>query len=116
MQKRIFFILSVIAVVLMSIGISLAAEVQSSIEFKDGTIIKGQIQNEALTVKTSFGMLKPPTEKIAFISEGNVELRDGSKIMGDIVVDEDGLVVKTKYGTWTLHFGPEDLQMITFSR
>ena len=90
---------------------------EQKIEFKDGTVIKGEIQNKTLTVKTSFGTLKPEVDKIVFISEGTVELRDGSKIMGDVVVDEKkGLEVKTKYGTWTLNFEPEDLQMITFSK
>ena len=87
-----------------------------TIEFKDGTIIKGEIQNETLTVETSFGKLKPPTAQIAFVSEGTVELRDGSKIMGDLVVDDEGIVIKTKYGTWTLTFKPEDVTMITFSK
>jgi len=74
------------------------------------------INNRIETVQTSFGKLTPPTDKIVFISEGNVELRDGSRIMGDLIVGEKGLVVKTKYGTWTLHFEPEDLQMITFQK
>lgn len=116
MHKRTRWILSVIIIIAMVIlggNLAFAGQV---IEFKDGTVIKGEIQNKTLTVETSFGMLKPAVDKIVFISEGTVELRDGSKIMGDVVVDEKGLVVKTKYGTWTLHFEPEDLQMITFQK
>ncbi len=84
-------------------------------EFKDGTLIKGEIQNPTLTVKTGFGQLQPPTDGIVFISEGTVEMREGSRIMGELVLD-DGLVVKTKYGTWTLRFKPEDVKMITFQK
>lgn len=116
MQTRSFKILSVIPIMIMAVLIGHIAFAEQTIEFKDGMVIKGEIQNESLTVKTSFGNLTPPLEKIIFVSEGNVELKDGSKIAGHIVVDEKGLVVKTKYGTWTLHFQAEDLEMIMFQK
>jgi hypothetical protein len=112
-NTRLLKVITIIAMVIFSASLAFAEQV---INFKDGTVIKGEIQNETLTVQTSFGKLTPGVDKIIFISEGNVELRDGSKIMGNLVIDAEGLVVKTKYGTWTLHFKAEDLQMITFSR
>jgi hypothetical protein len=117
MQKRGIWILSVMTIIMMVVlGGSLVFGEQT-IEFKDGMVIKGEIQNKMLRVQTSFGKLMPPTDKIVFVSEGNVELQDGTKIMGNVVIDEqEGLVVKTKYGTWTLRFKPEDLQMITFQK
>jgi len=116
MQKRTRWILSVITIVAMLVFSGNLAFAGQVIEFKDGMVINGEIQNKMLTVETSFGRLQPPIDKIVFVSEGNVELRDGSKIMGNLIVDKEGLVVKTKYGTWTLHFKPEDLQMITFQK
>lgn len=115
MQKSIRFLSVSVMVTMVVLGGSLAFAEQV-LNFKDGTVIKGAIQNETLTVQTSFGKLTPSLDKIIFISEGNVELRDGSKIMGELVIDNEGLVVKTKYGVWTLHFKSEDLQMITFSK
>ena len=116
MQARRFEILSVISIVVMIVCGGNLAFAEQTIEFKDGMVIKGEIQNETLTVETSFGKLTPPLEKIVFVSEGSVELKDGSKIAGNVVVDEKGLVVKTKYGTWTLHFKPEDIEMIMFQK
>lgn len=116
MNTRRYGILSLIVIMgVVGLGASLAFGGQI-IEFKDGTVIKGEIQNKTLTVETSFGQLTPPLEKIVFVSEGNVELKDGSKIMGTVVVGDEGLTVKTKYGTWTLTFKPGDLQMITFQQ
>ncbi len=116
MQKRRLWILSVITIIVMVVFDGSLAFAEQTIEFKDGMVIKGEIQNKTLTVETSFGKLTPPLEKIVFISEGNVELKDGSRIAGNVVVDEKGLVVKTKYGTWTLHFKPEDIEMIMFQK
>ena len=115
MQKRTRCF-SILAAAMLLSWLAGAASAAQTLEFKDGTVIKGEIQNKILLVQTSFGILKPEVDKIAFVSDGSVELRDGSKIMGSIVVEDDGLTIKTRYGVWTLHFKPEDLQMITFHR
>jgi len=116
MDQRTRWLLTVITMIGVIVVAGSLAFAEQVLNFKDGTVIKGEIQNETLTVQTSFGKLTPSVDKIIFISEGNVELRDGSKIMGELVMDKEGLVVKTKYGVWTLHFKAEDLQMITFSK
>lgn len=116
MQIRGCKILSVIPIMMMVMLGGSIAFAEQIIEFKDGTVIKGEIQNTTLTVKTKFGELNAEIDNIDFISEGTVELHGGSKVMGDLLVGDGGLTVKTKYGTWTLTFEPEDLQMITFQK
>ena len=116
MQKVINTLLKVLFVIIVLTFYVGGVFAGQTLEFKDGTVIKGEIQNETVMVKTSFGTLIPEVEKIAFVSEANVELRDGSKIMGHVDVGEEGLTIKTQYGTWTIYFEPEDLAMITFTQ
>lgn len=116
MQTKMHKVLSIISIMIMALMFGNIVFAEQTIEFKDGMVVKGEIQNESLTVKTSFGTLTPPLDTIIFVSEGNVELKDGSKIAGHIVVDEKGFFVKTKYGTWTLHFTSKDIEMIMFQK
>lgn len=124
-MKRVFLVIILSLVVIYSTTAFAAQE----FKFTDGTLIRGEIQGETLRIKTKFGELHPKVSDIAFVSEGKIELRDGSQVMGELLpeVEEQGteksaseqkkgLLFKTKYGTFELFFSMEDLEYIDFKK
>lgn len=102
-------------------------------KFNDGTLIRGEIQEERVHVKTRFGDLFPKVSEIVFVSSGKIELNDGSQIMGELLSEppseseaaeteasaseqKKGLLFKTKYGTFELLFSMEDVEYIDFKK
>ena len=127
-MKRICFATLLSLVMLYSVAAS-AVE----FKFKDGTLVRGEIQGEKLRVKTKFGELTPKINEVAFVSGGKIELTDGSQIMGELLpaalpaageekteaaapAAKKGLLLKTKYGTFELFFTMEDLEYIDFKK
>lgn len=102
-------------------------------KFKDGTLIRGDIQEERVHIKTQFGDLHPKVSEIVFVSNGKIELSDGSQVMGELIAGDSsapeaketensaaeqkkGLSVKTKYGTFEVFFAMEDIEYIDFKK
>lgn len=99
-------------------------------KFKDGTLIRGELQEERVHVKTQFGDLYPKVSEIVFVSSGKIELSDGSQVMGELLSEspseseekktetseKKGLSFKTKYGTFELLFSMEDIEYIDFKK
>lgn len=127
-MKKIW--LATILSLVMSYSLTAAAV---EFKFKDGTLIRGDIQGEKLRVKTKFGELTPKVNEVAFVSGGKIELTDGSQIMGELLpaalptageekteaaapAAKKGLLLKTKYGTFELLFAMEDIEYINFKK
>jgi len=102
-------------------------------KFNDGTLIRGEIQEERVHVKTQFGDLYPKVSEIVFVSSGKIELSDGSQIMGKLLSEppskpeatetetsvseqQKGLAFKTTYGTFELLFSMDDIEYIDFKK
>lgn len=122
-MKRIFLVI-ILSLVLVYSTTAFAAQ---EFKFTDGTLIRGEIQGETLRIKTKFGELHPKVSDIAFVSEGKIELRDGSQIMGELLPEGEeqeketseqkkGLLFKTKYDTFELFFSMEDIEYIDFKK
>ena len=120
-MKKIF-----LAMILSFIMFYSMATYAAEFKFKDGTLIRGEIQGETLRIKTKFGELTPKVSDIAFVSAGKIELTDGSQIMGELLPEAEeqeketseqkGLLFKTKYGTFELFFSMEDIEYIDFKK
>ena len=103
-----------------------AAALAAEINFKDGTLVRGDFQGETLRVKTNFGELQPKISQMLYVSAGKIELQDGSQVMGELLppaADEDsaktaaeGVLFKTKYGVIELIFTMEDIEYIDFKK
>ena len=107
-----------------------AAFAAQEFKFKDGTLIRGEIQGERVHIKTQFGDLYPKVSELVFVSSGKIELSDGSQVMGELLSEapsesekketatseKKGLLFKTKYGTFELLFAMKDLEYIDFKK
>jgi hypothetical protein len=117
----------IIGLVLVWSTVVFAAE----LKFTDGTLIRGEFQGERVRIRTEFGDLTPKVSDLAFVSQGKIELRDGSQVFGELLPgtsstseeqgtettsaeEKKGLPLKTKYGTFELLFSMEDIEYIDF--
>jgi hypothetical protein len=128
-MKKIF-VVTVVSLVMICTMTAFAAQ---EFKFTDGTLIRGNIQDERVRIKTQFGNLTPKVSEIVFVSAGKIELSDGSQVMGELLPEvppttreqgtetpspgqKKGLLFKTKYGTFELLFSMEDIEHIDFKK
>lgn len=121
------------AIAIFILLLSTMAFAAQEFKFNDGTLIRGEIQEERVHVKTQFGDLYPKVSEIVFISSGKIELNDGSQVMGELLSEppsepeatetetstseqKKGLSFKTKYGTFELLFSMDNIEYIDFKK
>lgn len=83
----------------------------AEIKLKDETLIVGEIQQDKLKLRTSYGEIEINVEDITSIVEEKVTLRDGSILKGDII--DPQLIVTTKYGEFNIN--TKDIASIVFA-
>lgn len=129
-MKKVFVVIAIIGLAMLCTMTAFAAQ---EFKFKDGTLIRGDIQEERVHIKTQFGDLYPKVSEIVFVSNGKIELSDGSQVMGELLAEDSttpeakdtdspaaaqtkGLSIKTKYGTFEVFFSMEDIDYIDFKK
>ncbi len=70
--------------------------IPAEIKLKDKTIIKGEIQQEKIKIKTKYGEMDIPVENFISIIGELIKLKDGTTLKGNLA--EKILSVKTDYG------------------
>lgn len=98
--------MSLISILLFGVS-AWAAE----IKLKDGTLIEGEIGQDKLKLRTSYGEMEINVKDISFIVEEKITLRDGSILDGDII--DPQLAVMTRYGE--LKVNTKDIASIVFA-
>ena len=68
----------------------------AEIKLRDGSIIKGEIQQEKIKIKTEYGEINIPVEDFISIIGELIKLKDGTTLRGSFA--EKVLTVETNYG------------------
>jgi len=87
-------------------------EIPAEIKLKDKSIIKGEIEQEKIKIKTKYGEMNIPVENFISIIGQLIELKDGTTLKGNFV--EKTLIVKTDYGK--LKIQTKDIDFIIFAK
>lgn len=82
----------------------------AQIKLKDKSIIKGEIQQEKIKVKTKYGEMDIPVENFISITGQLIKLKDGTTLKGNFA--EKALTVRTDYGKLKLQ--TKDIDSIIF--
>lgn len=91
----------VIAWVLISTLLFEVSAWAAQIKLKDGTLIVGEIQQDKLKLRTSYGEIEIAVRDIASIVGQEIRLRDGSVLKGTLI--DPQLTVKTRYGEFKIN-------------
>lgn len=100
----------IIAWVLISTLLFEVSAWAAQIKLKDGTLIVGEIQQDKLKLRTSYGQIEINVKDIASIVDEKITLRDGSILKGDLI--DPQLIVMSKYGE--LKIDTKDIASIAF--
>lgn len=82
----------------------------AQVKLKDGTLIVGEIQQDKLKWRTSYGDIDIDIKEIVSIADGKITLKDGTIFRGHIAGPQ--LIIKTRYGD--LNINTENIVSIVF--
>lgn len=82
----------------------------AQVKLKDGTLIVGEIQQDKLKLRMSYGDIDIDIKEIVSIGDGKITLKDGTIFRGHIT--DPQLIIKTKYGD--LNINTENIVSIVF--